>query len=191
MTPGTVTHQTSLSMGFSRQEYWSGSPFPPAGDLSDPGIEPPSLTSGRGFFTTRTTGKPIRSILSSIEYIQVSCLILSFTLEPLGKSIGLACPFIHRACRSVGEHGWVYECGQWTMSQGTSFWRSFVSCLSCHRIREGEKTGRREGRKKTVHCLIMKITALKIWPKMHRWKFKTYFLKYSIHHIHWIGIAIS
>ena len=50
-----VAHQTSLSMGFSRQEYWSGFPCPPPGDLPDPGLEPMSLMShvlaGR-FFTT-------------------------------------------------------------------------------------------------------------------------------------------
>ena len=37
--PWTVASQTSLSMGFSRQEYWSGLPFPSPGDLPDPGIE--------------------------------------------------------------------------------------------------------------------------------------------------------
>ena len=42
-TPWTVAHQTSLSMGFSRQEYWSRLPLPPPGDLPDPGIEPASL----------------------------------------------------------------------------------------------------------------------------------------------------
>ena len=41
----TETHQAPLSMGFSRQEYWTGLPCPPPGDLSDPGIEPVSLTS--------------------------------------------------------------------------------------------------------------------------------------------------
>ena len=35
----TVAHQASLSMGFSRQEYWSELPFPPPGDLPNPGIE--------------------------------------------------------------------------------------------------------------------------------------------------------
>ena len=39
-TPQTVAHQASLSMGFSRQEYWSGLPFPSPEDLPDPGIEP-------------------------------------------------------------------------------------------------------------------------------------------------------
>ena len=38
-TPRTVAHQASLSMGFSRQEYWSGLPFPSPGDLPDAGIE--------------------------------------------------------------------------------------------------------------------------------------------------------
>ena len=42
--PWTVAHQAPLSMGFSRQEYWSGLPFPPPGDLPDPGIEPMSLS---------------------------------------------------------------------------------------------------------------------------------------------------
>ena len=41
-TPWTVAHQVLLPMEFSRQEYWSGLPFPPAGDLPYPGIEPAS-----------------------------------------------------------------------------------------------------------------------------------------------------
>ena len=40
--PWTVAHQAPPSMGFSRQEYWSGLPFPSPGDLPDPGIEPGS-----------------------------------------------------------------------------------------------------------------------------------------------------
>ena len=41
-TPRIVAHQAPLSMGFSRQEYWSGLPFPSPGDLPNPGIEPGS-----------------------------------------------------------------------------------------------------------------------------------------------------
>ena len=41
-TPWTVAYQASLSMGFFRQEYWSGLPFPSPGDLPDPGIKPGS-----------------------------------------------------------------------------------------------------------------------------------------------------
>ena len=53
-TPWTVAHQVLLSMEFSRQEYWSGLPFPTPGDLPDPGTEPMSLVSPAlacGFFT--------------------------------------------------------------------------------------------------------------------------------------------
>ena len=54
----TVTHPTLLSMGFSSQEYWSGLPCPPPGDLSYPGIEPACLMSpalAGGLFTTSAT----------------------------------------------------------------------------------------------------------------------------------------
>ena len=59
--------QAPLSMGFSTQEYWSGLPCPPPGDLPDPGIKPTSLMSpalaGR-FFTTSATWKPICYIMN-------------------------------------------------------------------------------------------------------------------------------
>ena len=61
MAPWTGARQAPLSMGFSRQKYWSGLPFPPPGDLPDPGIEPVSLMSpalGGGFFATEPPGKP-------------------------------------------------------------------------------------------------------------------------------------
>ena len=53
----TVARQAALSIGFSRQEYWSGLPCPPPGDLPDPGLEPISLISPAlaGGFTARTT----------------------------------------------------------------------------------------------------------------------------------------
>ena len=44
-------------MGFPRQEYWSGSPFPSPGDLPDPGIEPQSPALAGGFFTTEPPGE--------------------------------------------------------------------------------------------------------------------------------------
>ena len=57
-TSWTIAHQSPQSMGFSRQEYLSGLPCPPPGDLPHPGIEPESLTSpalAGGFFTTSAT----------------------------------------------------------------------------------------------------------------------------------------
>ena len=60
VTPWTVAHQAPLSMGFSRQEYWSGLPFPPPGDLPNPGIEPRPPASpalAHGFFYHLATWK--------------------------------------------------------------------------------------------------------------------------------------
>ena len=54
---GTVATQASLSMGFPRQEHWSGLPFPPA-YLSHPGLEPKSPELAGIFFTTEPPGKP-------------------------------------------------------------------------------------------------------------------------------------
>ena len=51
-------HETLLSMGFPRQEYWSGLPFPSPGDLPDPGIKPTSPALGSGFFTAKPPRKP-------------------------------------------------------------------------------------------------------------------------------------
>ena len=53
--PQTVARQAPLSMGFPRQEYWSGLPFPSPGDLSDPGVEPVAGS----FFTTVPPGEYI------------------------------------------------------------------------------------------------------------------------------------
>ena len=58
-TPRTVAFQASLSMGFPRQEYWSGLPFPSPGDHPNPGIEPVSPVLTSGFFTTGPPEKPI------------------------------------------------------------------------------------------------------------------------------------
>ena len=61
----TIVPQAPLSTEFSRQEYWSGLPFPSPGDLPDPGIKPMSLMSpalaGRFFTTSATlTGSPVK-----------------------------------------------------------------------------------------------------------------------------------
>ena len=56
-TPWTVAYQASPSMGFSRQEYWSGLPFPSPGDLPDPGIEPGSPALEADTLTSEPPGK--------------------------------------------------------------------------------------------------------------------------------------
>ena len=59
-TPWTVAHQVPLSMRFSRQEYWSGLPFPPPGDVPDPWIEPESPALQADSIPPEPSGKPYR-----------------------------------------------------------------------------------------------------------------------------------
>ena len=73
VTPWTLTCQAPLSMGFSRQEYWSGLLWPPSGDLSDSGSEPVSPTSpalAGEFFTSWATWEVLYPfILYQVKYI--------------------------------------------------------------------------------------------------------------------------
>ena len=69
-TPWTVAHQVPLSIGFSRQEYWSGLPFPPPGDLPNQGIEPRFLMSPAQacrFFSTSVTWKAYKFRMKIIK----------------------------------------------------------------------------------------------------------------------------
>ena len=56
-TPWTVAHQDPLSMGFPRQKYWSGLPFPSPGNLPNPGIKAASPVLAGRFFITEPPGK--------------------------------------------------------------------------------------------------------------------------------------
>ena len=58
VTPWTAVYQAPPSMGFSRQEYWSGLPFPSPGDFPDPGIEPGSPAFQADALTSEPAGKP-------------------------------------------------------------------------------------------------------------------------------------
>ena len=58
-TPWTIAHQAPLSMGFFRQEYWSGLPCPALGDLPNPDIESVSPALAGGFFTAGPSWKPV------------------------------------------------------------------------------------------------------------------------------------
>ena len=58
-TPWTAAHQAPPSMGFSRQEYWSGLPFLSPGDLPNPGIEPGSPVFQADALTSEPPGKPV------------------------------------------------------------------------------------------------------------------------------------
>ena len=68
-TPRTVARQAPLSMGFSRQEHWSGLPCPPQGDLPDPGMEPRSPALQADSLPSEPSGKTV-----NIQLIQYSCI---------------------------------------------------------------------------------------------------------------------
>ena len=68
----TVAHQAPLTVGFSRQEYWSGLPFPPPGDLPDAETEPTSPTLTGRFFSTEPPGSLSLSYMAFIMLRHVS-----------------------------------------------------------------------------------------------------------------------
>ena len=67
VTPWTVDHQAPLFMGFPRQEYWHGLPFPFPGDLLNLGIK--HVSPALAFFTTEPPGKPINNIIYKPYYM--------------------------------------------------------------------------------------------------------------------------
>ena len=69
VTPWTVACQTPPPMGFSRQEYWSGSPFPSPGDLPDPRIEPWSPAPQADSLLSEPPGKPSTYTVLDVNYI--------------------------------------------------------------------------------------------------------------------------
>ena len=71
VTPWIVAYLASLSMGFSRQEYWSGLPFPSPGDLPDPGIAPGSPALEADALTSEPSGKPMSIYTMSYLYIHL------------------------------------------------------------------------------------------------------------------------
>ena len=86
-TPWTAARQAPLSMGFSRQEYWSGLPCPPPGDLPNPGIEPgllcllhwqagslPSAPPGKPFFLLRGTSIFVPKAFNWLDKAHPTCL---------------------------------------------------------------------------------------------------------------------
>ena len=79
VTPWAVAHQTPQSMGFSRQEYWSGLPFPSPGDLPDPDWTQVSCTTGR-LFTIWVTRESLKWGDNSDKTLKVECIWLSSKL---------------------------------------------------------------------------------------------------------------
>ena len=70
VTLWAVACQALLTMAFSRQEYWSGLPFPSPGDLPYPGIKPTSSALAGGFFTTEPPGKPYKQLFPQLKLLE-------------------------------------------------------------------------------------------------------------------------
>ena len=108
--PWTVARQTPLSMGFSRQEYWSGWPFASPGDLPDPGIEPES--PALWLFTVWATREAWKTsqLVSNSLVLFLSCLLLPFLVWAGAKTdviMSLPCSKPTRSLRMVFKGlGW-------------------------------------------------------------------------------------
>ena len=106
MTPWTVARQAPLSVEFSRQEYWSGLPFPFPRDLPNPGIEPRSPVSWADFLPSEPPRKPrsfkfqIQLSLSNLETLVSSSIRQGFPGGTSGKKA--TCQ-----CRRCGFNPWV------------------------------------------------------------------------------------
>ena len=90
-TPWTVARQASLSMGFSRQETWSGLPFPSPGDLPDPGIDPESPAFQADALTSEPPGNShLKKICISSAAMEAQTLRtdLRTQLEGVGRNGG-------------------------------------------------------------------------------------------------------
>ena len=119
VTLRTVAHQAPLSMGFSRQEYWSWLPFPPPGVLPNPRIEPTSLLSpslAGEFFTTRVTWETprlIQRITISPFFLKVA-EVGDMKVVPIGEAHNTGIRKPYRTFNLCGK------CGSWqTLTQET------------------------------------------------------------------------
>ena len=124
VTLWTILYQAPLSMGFSRQEYWRGLPFPSPGDLPDPVIEPAFLMSpalAGGFFTTSATweaqdlsvaaaaAKSLQSCPTLPPHIRQPTRFLCSWDSP-GKNTGVGCHFLLQCIKVKSEIEVVPSC---------------------------------------------------------------------------------
>ena len=117
-TPWTAAHQAPVSVGFPRQEYWSGLPFPLLGDLPKPGSEPISLQVScitSEFFTTEPSGKP---------YSFLNCLVYSITSSSL-HSFGDYIPYLWRL-QNLWPSCYVFPCHSLVHMIQVSFWHQLL-----------------------------------------------------------------
>ena len=116
MTPWTVAWQAPLSLGFPRQEYWKGMPFPSPADLPNPGIEPVSPALAGKFFTQSYQQSPCVCVL-------FHCSVMSDSLRPHGLQHSPCSSPTLRACSNSCPLSW------WCHPTVSSSGVPFSSCL--------------------------------------------------------------
>ena len=109
-TPWTAAYQAPPSLGFSRQEHWSGLPFPSPGDLPDPGIEPMSPALAGRFFTTNATWE--------VQYLCTDCVQTAVGAKVGNKWAFLGLGSLIQAGASEADNVhlgqiWTEECSVW------------------------------------------------------------------------------
>ena len=98
-TPWTVACQAPLSMGFSRQEYWSGLPFPSPRDLPDPGIKPRSSALQAGSLPSEPSEKPMTNLDSILKSKDITLLTKVHILKAIVPPVV------------------IYRCENWTIKK--------------------------------------------------------------------------
>ena len=101
MTPWTEDRQAPLSMGFSRQEYWSGLPFPSPGDLSDPGTEPVSPALQADTLRSEPPGKPHIPIKLCVH----TCVYVCMLVCSVAQSCVTLCDPVNFSLSGSSVHG--------------------------------------------------------------------------------------
>ena len=130
-TPWTAAHQAPPSMGFSRQQYWSGLPFPSTGDLPDPGLKPRSPTLQVDSLPSEPPGKP-RGTVEGCSFTRQSqkafLILIQLTRgrKELGEAVGCLSgnvkgPEVYGAWLVSRCCGWVEHRKErpWPLREGT------------------------------------------------------------------------
>ena len=120
VTPWTVAHQAPPSMGFSRQEYWSGLPFPSPGHLPNPGIEPGSLALWADALTSELPGKP-KGV--AIRNDGGKCLDASIDSRDSSGQIGLCLAILFQEPKCVLK-------GCFDISNNIYYWIAIQECIN-------------------------------------------------------------
>ena len=133
MTPWTVARQAPLSMGFSRQEHWSGWPFPSPGDLPDPETEPGFPALQADSFPTELQRKPSLYEIGTVLAIPTSGLLFRGLIEIVCKCILATSHYLRRycaqtlSCVQLFETPWTVPC-QAPLSMGFSWQEYWSGC---------------------------------------------------------------